>query len=197
MATQFSMLQIINAALSEQGQYTVTDNDGSIEWQVLARNWPLIVEAELEDGAYNFARRQLQLLNVSSGKFGFSHSYALPLDALHVRRLWTEDDAGVRSFPDWTQDGTNVYINDPNGCFVELVEVSNPDIWSANFCRGVQMKLEAVILRSLKEEAGQAADMDARGELHFERARVKSSKSRTATQPYRSGLLHSARFRRG
>lgn len=197
MASQFSMLQIINAALSEQGQYTVTENDGSDEWMVLSRNWPLIVEAELEDGAYNFTRRQVELLNRNDGKFGFDDAYAVPIDALHVRRLWVEDTTGVRSFPDWTQDGTNVYLNDPDGCFVEIVEVPGQDLWSANFCRGVQMKLEAVILRALKEEPGQAADMDARAEMHFDRARVKSSKSRSAEQPYREGRFALARFRRG
>ena len=81
MASQFSMLQIINAALSEQGQYTVTENDGSDEWMVLSRNWPLIVEAELEDGAYNFTRRQVELLNRNDGKFGFDDAYAVPIDA--------------------------------------------------------------------------------------------------------------------
>jgi len=197
MATQFSMLQIINAALSEQGEYTVNGEDASNEWLVLSRNWPLIVEAELEDGAYNFTRRQIQLETRTNGKYGYDDAYAVPLDVLHVRRLWTEDEGGVRSFPDWTQDGSNVYVNDPNGCFVEVVEVPGVDLWSANFARGIQLRLEAVILRSLKSEPNQAADMDARAEMHFDRARVKSSKSRSATEPYREGRLHSARFRRG
>jgi hypothetical protein len=59
------------------------------------------------------------------------------------------------------------------------------------------MKLEAVILRALKEEPGQASDMDARAEIYFERARVKSSRSRSANEPYKEGRFARARFRRG
>ena len=100
MATQFSMLQIMNAALIAQGRdEIVSENDGSNEWRLLSRNWPLIVEAELEDGAYNFTREQRELLTRSAGKYGYEDAYVVPLTALHVRRLWTQDEAGVRSFP--------------------------------------------------------------------------------------------------
>jgi len=191
------MLQVINAALVSQGQYTVSDNDGSDEWKLLSMNWPGIVEAELEDGLYNFTRRQEQLLTRVEGKFGFDDGYAVPLDALHVRRLWTEDDTGIRTFPDWTQDGTNVYLDGTDGCFVEIIEVSTQDLWSANFIRGIQMKMEALILRAIKEEPGEASEMDSRAEVYFDRARTKSTKSRSARAPYREGRLAAARFGRG
>ena len=64
MASSFSMLQIINAALVAQGQYPIDTNDGSDEWELLSRNWPLIVEAELEDGAYQFSKQQFSLLHI-------------------------------------------------------------------------------------------------------------------------------------
>lgn len=63
--------------------------------------------------------------------------------------------------------------------------------------RGVQCKLEAVICRAIKEEATEAREMEAMGEEYFAKARTKSSKSRSATQPYKGGQLAAARFRRG
>lgn len=197
MATQFSMLQIINAALAAQGQYTVTSDDGSDEWSVLSRNWPTIVEAELEDGAYSFTRREVVLLTRTEGAFGYDDGYAIPLTALHVRSVWTETDTGERTFIDWTQDGSNVYVNEDGGCMAEILEVANPDIWSANFVRGVQCKLEALILRAFKEESTDSDRMEARAEQYFERARTISSKSRTAKSPYREGRFALARFGRG
>lgn len=191
------MLQIINAALIAQGQYVVDANDGSDEWDLLSRNWPLIVEAELEDGAYQFNRQQFELNNRVAGLFGFDDGYAVPLTVLHVRSLWTEDTSGVRSFIDWTQDGTNVYVDYDAGVFIEGVICAQEDLWGANFSRGVQMKLEALILRALKEEPGEAARMEAQAEACFDRARAISSKSRSATQPYVRGQIASARFRRG
>lgn len=197
MASQFSMLQIINAALIAQGQYVVDTNDGSDEWDLLSRNWPLIVEAELEDGAYQFTRQQFQLNTRIAGQFGFDDGYALPLTVLHVRSLWTEGTDGIRTFIDWTQDGAAVYVDNDTGVFIDAVIVATDDLWSANFARGVQLKLEALILRALKEEETSAARMEMQAEVHFERARAISSKSRSATSPFMRGQIATARFRRG
>ncbi len=197
MATQFSMLGIINAALASQGMDEIVSlNDGTPEYRVLARNWPSIVEAELEDGAYNFARKHAELLTRTDGKFGFDDAYLLPLTVLHVRRLWLlEGDQRIE--PDWTQDGTYVHLDSEDGCHIEYVEAAEPDLWSANFVRGVQFRLEAVIARSMKEEAGDAAALEQQAEIHFQRARTNSSKSRSPRQPYRPGRFADARFGRG
>lgn len=197
MSTAFSMLQIFNAALVSQGQDSVDDNDNSNEWALLSQNWPLIVEAELEDGAYDFVRKQHFLQSRVVGKFGFADGYFVPLTAMFVRQLWIDGASGSRTAIPWSQDGTNVYVDEDAGVYVEVVEVVEPDIWGANFCRGIQLKLEAVICRALKEESGEAARLEAQAEVHFDRARTKSSKSRSATEPYRSGRLTAARFARG
>lgn len=197
MATQFSMLQIINAALVSQGQYSVVEDDNSNEWALLSQNWPLIVEAELEDGAYDFVRTQHFLQSRVDGKFGFADAYLVPLTAMFVRQLWVETDGGTRTSIAWSQDGTHVHVDAASGVYIEAVEVAEPDLWGANFCRGVQLKLEAVILRALKEESGEAARLEEQAEMHFDRARTKSSKSRSATEPFRSGRLTASRFARG
>jgi hypothetical protein len=198
MAQQFSMLGIMNAALITEGfDEIVSLNDGSDEWRILSRNWPLIVEAELEDGLYSFTRREAELLSRQPGKFGFEDGYLVPNDALHVRRVWTEDDQGTRDTAiDWGQDGNCVYVNNPSGIFVEYMEAADPSFWGANFSRGVQMKLQAVLL-NVKEEQSAARNKEQEAEVYFQRARTQSSKSRSAAAPYVESRFARARFRRG
>jgi len=196
MATQFSMLDVMNAALISEGfDEIVVENDGSNEWRLLARNWPLIVEAELEDGNYFFTREQTFIALAQIGKFGFDQAYIIPQASLHVRRLWTEDQ-GERNFPDWGQDGQRVYVNEASGVWVETLEAKTADIWTANFSRGVQMRMQAVLLR-FKEEPSAARMMDQQAEICFQRARTHSSKARSATEPYKVSRFAKARFGRG
>ena len=193
MATEFSLLGIVNAALMAQGQEEVSENDGSLEWRTLIRNWPMIVEAELEDGNYSFTKQEANLITRSDGKFGFDDAYLVPHDALHVRHLWLKLSTGERVTTDWVQDGSYVYLDSPDGCWIEYINVSNTDLWSANFSIGVQKKLEAVILRAVKEEFGEAENLEQRAEYHFGRARVHSSKSRSPTPVYKKGPIARAR----
>lgn len=191
------MIQIMNAALVSQGSDPIAENDGSNEFALLSRNWPLIVESELEDGAYAFSKREDHLLTRSDGEYGYDDAYAVPLDALHVRRVWTLSTDSVRVFPDWVQDGSRVHVNADAGIYVELAIVSGEDLWSANFCRGVQCQLEAVILRAIKEEPVEARDMEVMALEYFDRARTNSSKSRSAQDPFKPGRFAAARFFRG
>lgn len=198
MATTFTMLQIMNAALAVQGfDEIVTDNDGSDEWQLLSRQWPLIVEAELEAGNYHFTRQQALLNQRQDGLFGFDDAYLIPLEAMHVRRLWTEDDQGNRDTDvPWGQDGTRVHVNEPAGVYIEYLVAADPDLWGANFSLGVNMKLQAILLRN-KEDYAAAERMDMAAEQKFQLARTTSSRSRSATEPYKAGRIAQARFSRG
>jgi hypothetical protein len=198
MATMFSMIDLMNAALITQGfSDAVAENDGSDEWRLLSRNWAGIVEAELEDGLYSFSKEQAELLTRSDGRFGYDDAYLVPGDAIHVRRLWTEDADGQRDTTvDWVQDGTKVYVNAIDGVGIEYVTVADPSLWSANFARGVQMKLEACLLRC-REAYQEAAAMDADAMRYFDRARKNSSRSRSAQPAYRPGRIAVARFSRG
>lgn len=192
------MIGIFNAALLAQGQLEiVSENDGSIEFRTLARNWPAIVEAELEDGAYYFTKSQAELVTRSEGQFGFEDGYLVPSGALHVRNVWLVSDTSCEIEVDWVQDSTKVYLNSPDGCWVEYVFSSEPNLWSANFVRGVQKRMEAVISRSIKEEFGEAAQLDQEAEMYFQRARTSSSKSRSSKQFYNKGPIARARNRRG
>ncbi len=197
MATEFSMLQIMNAALISEGlDELVSENDGSDEWRLLSRNWPLVVEAELEDGAYHFTKTTVLLNSRQDGSYGYPDAYVVPLAALHVRRLWVEDEDGVRTFPDWVQDGTKVHVDAADGVWIEYVAAVDADLWSANFARGVQLKLQAVIL-NFREERSAAAVLEQQAEMAFQRARTSSSKSRSPQPPYKPSRFAIARFTRG
>ena len=192
------MIELMNAALISQGFETiVSENDGSDEYRLLSQNWPLIVEAELEDGFYHFTKKQEALNQRVPGKYGYSDGYRVPDAALHVRRLWSEDSEGVRDIGhDWVQDGQNVYVSMPDGVSIEYIEVADESLWSANFSAGVKARLEAVLCR-FNEETREGEAMDQRAEMMFQRARTNSSKSRSATEPFRKGRFAKARFTRG
>ena len=195
MAHAFSKLGIMNAALTAQGINKLTSiNDGSPEALALSENWPLIVEAELEAGHYNFTRSEEHLLTRVPGKYGFDDGYLLPSAALHVRHVWTISSGGGRCFPDWSSDDSHIYLDAADGCYAEVMISSDPAVWGANFARGVQMKLEAVILR-LDDENPQEAEMQA--ESYFQAARTISSKARKKEDVRRPGRIAQARFGRG
>lgn len=191
------MLGIMNAALLAQGELVITENDGSNEYQLLARNWPGIVEAELEDGAYYFTKTQAEIVTRTDGKYGFDDGYMVPSGALHVRRAWTLTTAGERQEVDWVQDSTYVYVDEDEGIWIEYVSVPGVDLWSANFTMGVQKRLEACISRAIKEEFSEAELLDKAAEVYFQRARTNSSKARTSTPPYKKGPIALARNGRG
>lgn len=191
------MLSIMNAALISVGeQEIVSENDGSDEYRLMSRNWPMVVEAELEDGNYRFSKEYATLETRSDGKFGFNDAYLVPADALHVRNLFVTVN-GERCETDWVQDATHVHINNTEGCTIEYLSTPEPDLWSANFCKGVQKKMEAICLRAIREEYRDAEVAEAEAERCFAKARAKSSQSRSTVTPFKRGRIASARFQRG
>jgi hypothetical protein len=192
------MLTIFNAALLSQGQEPLIGvNDGSNEWRVLSANWPPIVEAELEAGGYHFTREWSTLLNRSAGGFGYDDAYLVPAGTLHVREVCAITPSGDLSV-DWLQDATHVHATAPTGVRAERVVVHEPHLWTALFRRGIQLKMEALILRSIKEEYGAARETDAMAEMSLQDARTSSSRAKSE-QPFHrdGGTFVDARRRRG
>lgn len=191
-----SMLMIMNAALLAQGQPEIlSQGEASDEYRVLSRNWPMIIDTELEDGNYNFAREHDDVFARQPGAYGFEHGYSVPGDALHVRDVFAlSGSMDARRPIDWLQDGSNVYCNVPDGVSLEYTILPGVDLFSSTFRMGAQKKLEAIILRSLKEEYGAADRADAMAETYFQRARTSSSKSRSSGRMFRDpGRLTTAR----
>ena len=200
MPYEHSMLALFNAALLAQGQEElVTQGDGSLEWRLLFRNYPLIVEAELEDGRYQWTRRQQTVITRIAGRFGFADGYLVPSDSLHVRNVWVQDQLGNRvGGMDWISDGAYVYLDHPmggydDGVVIEYTESADEAVWGANFKKGVQYRLEALIAQAIKEEAREAGQLNAQVEAAFQRARTISSKERSARVPFQPGPLSQSR----
>jgi hypothetical protein len=196
MATEFSMTGIMNVALVTQGFDEINESQSLPEQRALSRNWPMIVEAELEDSNLHFTKVEDTLSNRTAGKYGFDDAYLLPGTALHVRKVWVECPQSDRREPKWVQDDRYVYLDSTDGVIVEYVVSQEATFWSANFARGVQMKLEAVLLR-IKEEYGEASQMEQAAEVHFQRARTNSSKARSPADAFRQSSIADARFGRG
>lgn len=186
----------MNAALIAQGQYEITDNDGSDEFRLLSKNWPFIVEAELEDGNYRFTREQATLNSRQDGRFGFEDAYLRPGNALFVRDVWFTEADSTKIELDWAQDATKIYVNRASGVICEYLVSADPSVFTATFARGVQSKLEALIARAIKEEPQQAIALEQLGESFFQRARSNSSRGRSATDPFLKGRIAQSRFRR-
>lgn len=198
MATQFSKLKIINAALLSQGQEPLqAENDGSLEWRMLAENWPGIVESELEMGGYNFTRKEAANVSRVAGKFGFADGYLIPAEALHVRNVSYEDAQGLRRSLEWTQDDSYAYCDWAEGVILDYVVCPDEVLWSANFARGVQLMLESVILKAIEERRA-ALDMEQMAQVSFQMARTHSSRQKSKGDYFRAGgTFVDARMGRG
>lgn len=197
MATEFSMTGIMNAALTEQGLDEINESQSLPEHRVLSRNWPAIVESELEDGKYYFTKIETTLQTRTEGRYGFDDAYLLPGTALHVSKARLEVEDGSRWEPDWAQDNRYIYLNSATGVIVEYITVQDETFWTPTFARGIQFHLEAVLLRAVKEEYGNADRMEQKAEVILQRARTNSSKARSAKETYRGSRLVDARLGRG
>lgn len=194
------MTLIMNAALTSQGLDEIDETQYLPEHRVLMRNWPLIVEAEQEHGALIFNDRQKDMSSRIPGLYGFTDGYAIPGDVLFIREVWTTINGKRNRDITWVQDDLHIYLNAKDGCTIKYAQATDATHWSANFSRGIQMKLEAVLLRAIKEETSEAAAMEQMAEMQLQQARTLSSKSRSASEPFKQpGRLALARFghRRG
>tara|TARA_R100001086_G_scaffold248330_1_gene185002 strand:+ start:1202 stop:1777 length:576 start_codon:yes stop_codon:yes gene_type:complete len=191
------MLHLINAALLAQGYERVVENDGSEEWMILSQNWPQLVEAEIEDANYQFTMEEATTETRIAGSFGHDDAYLITADALHVRNVWVVESGG-RYEIDWVQSGDYVHVNYADGITYEYAASTEVATWSALFSKGIQCLLEAIMLR-VREEYVSAREMEKTGSDYLQRARTKSSASRSKQPALKrsSKSTVSKRLRRG
>lgn len=196
MATEFSMTDIMNAALLAEGLDEIDESQALPEQRTLSRNWPMIVEAELEEGNYHFTKAEETLLTRIDGQYGFDDAYLLPASALFVRKVRLATASGSRWEPDWAQDDRYVYVDKDDGVIVEYVVVPDVSFWNANFVLGIRMRLQALLLRSALAEPGEASRMDQAAEIQLQKARTTSSKQRRVSDTYKPSRFAAARHGR-
>lgn len=190
------MTDIMNAALLIERMDEIDTSQSLPEHRVLSKNWPMIVEAELEAGNYHFTKEEETLLTRTTGQFGFEDAYQLPQRAMFVRKVRLETTSGgSRWEPDWVQDDRYVYLDSSDGVIVEYAVVPDVSFWTANFVLGIRMRLQAVILR-IKEEKSEAAQMDQMAEMQLQKARTASTKQRRAAESYKPSKIALARHGR-
>jgi hypothetical protein len=193
MPSSFTTLSIMNTALTQFGlDEIVSMEDGTAEFTLMSRAWPMIVEGELERGRYHFAKEEAELLSRVPGKFGFHDGYLVPNEALHVRRVWTADQADSTQVA-WVQDQSAVYLNAPDGIMAELIIAPETHVFSALFCEGVAHRLRAALYRAVEDNAG-AREAEGMARIAFDDARANASRSRQSTDAFRLGTIATARF---
>lgn len=207
-----SKMDIVNAALVETGNGArQVENDGSCENLISNLNWCGIVEAELEDHHYSFARDCMFLTEKADPKFGFPSAYRLPDEVIIVREVFDPatgccpPKCPTISYDDWEEADCILYVNDcrkpkqscdPDGIWIDFTRVPPVDRWGKNFKLGVKYRLAAIFARGINEEEGVAAGYDAQADLYFRRARQRSSRRYNGGNRLRSkrGRLTSARM---
>ena len=186
-----SKITLYNAALLRTGNNAVVEGDGSFIWQALEANYSEIVRAAFEDQEFTFGKARETLTSRAEGRFGYDDAYTMPSEVIHVIDVFLDEVSAARLGESWEIDSsTNEVMIDAGTRTVEVefIRVGLEHTWSAQFAKGIQRRLEAVIKDAIDETSeAEALDMDA--DYKFLKAGVKSSKNRSKERVRRGGRL--------
>lgn len=189
-----SKITIFNAALLRTGNSDVTEGDGSFIWQALEANYDEIVREAFEGQEYTFGKKRIVLTSRTSGDFGYEDGFVYPSEVIHIVDVYLNDIRASDLGESWEVDASaNKILIDARErtVAIEVIRVGLESTWSAKFTRGIQRRLEAVI-KSVEEEEAEADMLDAKADVLFLRAGVKSSKNRSEERIRRGGRLTQA-----
>ncbi len=187
---------LFNAALYTTGR----SPDQNEIWQAMDVNYDEIVRSAFENAvdALPFGKRRKILTSRSEGNFGYSDSYVLPAELIHVMDVFLNGKDAADLQEPWEVDGTvgasgALVINaGTRKVEVEYVATGLEHTWSSNFARGVQKELEAVI-KSFLEEEGEAELKSSQAGSFFLNAGIKGSKNRSKNRVFKRGRILRAR----
>lgn len=191
-----SKLTLFNAALLRTGNNEVVEGDGSLLWQALEANYDEIVRDAFEDGEYTFGKKRVTLTSRGAGDFGYEDSFVYPEEVIHIVDVFLNEHRAADLSEPWEIDAENrkLLIDARQRTVeIEMIRVGMESSWSSKFARGVQRRLEAVI-KSVEEEEGEADMLDAKADVQFLRAGVKSAKNRSERKVRRGGRLIRAHY---
>lgn len=179
---------IFNAALFRCG-LRPTDQTGVYE--AMEANYDEIVRSAFEDATVSlpFGRARTTLTSRSAGDFGFDDSYVLPNDVLHVSEVFFSEYSASDLLEPWEVDQSvpSLLVNAEGRTIeIEYIRSGQEDKWSANFARGVQRQLEAVI-KSVVEEPEEEAMRSQEADMFLMKAGLNGSKNRNNRRIFKRG----------
>lgn len=190
--------KIIDAALLRCGR-GIASQEVNLA-QVIDANYDEIVRAAFEDGDgnYPFGRRRETLTSRSEGRLGYDDAYKVPDGALQIVEVYFNKCAAADILEPWDFDGEtgSVVLNAGGRTIeIEMVFAGLEHHWSANFAKGIQRRLEAVI-KDFLEELEESMVKDQEADALFMKAGIKASKNRSQRRMFKPGGGRLVRARR-
>ncbi|WP_162947028.1 hypothetical protein [Ruegeria sp. EL01] len=182
---------IFNAALLRTGHSDVTEGEGSGLWRALEANYDEIVRVAFEEGngSYPFGKVRRTLTGRSEGDFGYSDSFVIGSDILHITEVFLDEIACSDIHEPWEVDaqaGTLLINASSRTVEVEGIKEGLEYTWSGKFAIGIQRKCEAVI-KDVEEEFGEASAKDQDADFLLMKAGVKGSRNRSKSRVFNKG----------
>ncbi len=176
-------IEIANAALTRTGNSQITSfTDGSVEAEVTAANYEIIVEEALDEFFWSFATEEKALNKlVWTSTNEWSYRYQAPSDLHAIKRVFQNGKP-----VEYEKNGNYIYTNTNNAntaLYIEYVVRRDEAYWPAKFRSAVIKRLEALYLRALSEDYDKAELMDDDAEVASRRAKNRDANNKTPRRP--------------
>jgi len=146
-----SIVSICNLALGWLGANRINSlSDESVEAQLCKSNWPFSRDACLEDRAWTFATKDVQLAPLAEPtSTQYANAYKLPTDLIRVLRA-----GGVPEYDDrllWERQGGDI-VTDSGVLYIKYIwKVEDPARYSPAFRQAAAARLAADLAIALTE----------------------------------------------
>lgn len=162
-------LEIINDALVNTGNATVTLNDGTPEWQVASRAFSRAVDDLISQHGWPFARTSADLVLVGtnpSEKYDYAHQ--LPASCLLLKSVFVN---GYKT-EKFEVYGRVVCLDQNSGVSAEFIAAPADTAWHPQAIEVLTMMVEVACYRGLNEDPDEARLRQ--GDVELKLARVRS-----------------------
>lgn len=146
-----SAVDIANIALSHIGADAVVTSlsptDGSVESGHCARFLPIARQAALATHNWSFAKKRVQLAELTNDSDEWAYKYQIPSDCLRARQIMSGDDADEpeRGSAIFDKFGDALYTNQPEAELLYTVDVTDTTRYPADFTSALGMLLAAYL----------------------------------------------------
>lgn len=146
-----SAVDICNLALSHIGADAVVTSlsppDGSVEAGHCARFLPIARQTALATYNWSFAKKRVQLAELTNDSTEWAYKYQLPSDCLRARQILSGDDAdeAERGGALFDKFGDALYTHQPEAVLLYTTDVTDTTKYSADFTSALGMLLAAYL----------------------------------------------------